>query len=127
MNKRRSLELLLAGIFAILITGCAALQNMGQPEVVGTWTNAVGTVWTLRPDGMFEVDLTKDGKRDAWGTYTVEGDTITLQGTGGLRPKGCRGKGVYKFKRDGDNLRFTLVKDACKLRKQNVLMPWRAK
>ena len=102
-------------------------ENTGQPAVVGTWTNAVGTVWMIKADGTFDVDLTKDGKRDAWGRYALAGDTITLQGTGGMHPKGCKGKGVYKFKRDGDNLRFTLVSDTCKLRKKNVLLGWRAK
>lgn len=102
-------------------------ENAGQPAVVGTWTNALGTVWMIKADGTFDVDLTKDGKRDAWGNYTLAGDTITVWRTGGMAPKGCRGKGVYKFKRNGDNLSFSLVSDSCKLRKKNVLMAWHKK
>ena len=102
-------------------------ENAGQPAVVGTWTNQLGTVWMIKADGTFDVDLNKDGKRDAWGNYTLAGDTITVWRTGGMAPKGCRGKGVYKFQRNGDNLNFSLVSDACKLRKKNVLMGWHKK
>ena len=41
----------------------------------------------MNADGSFEVDLNHDGKRDAWGTCKVEGDTITIVGTGGVVPK----------------------------------------
>ncbi|MEP6604051.1 MAG: hypothetical protein ABJB69_08900 [Spartobacteria bacterium] len=102
-------------------------KHSGPSAVVGNWRNALGTVLLLKPDGTFDVDLTRDGKRDAWGKYSVEGDKITLIGTGGLNPKGCRGKGIYQFKRDDDSLRFTLVSDRCKIRTKNVLMDWRKK
>jgi len=127
MNKQRSIRFLLAGTFITLLAGCAALENMGQPGVVGTWTNQLGTVWMIKADGTFDVDLSGHGKREAWGTYTVQGDTMTLQRVGGIKPKGCDGKGVYKFKRDGDNLSFTLVSDKCRLRKKNALMAWHKK
>ncbi len=127
MNKQRSTQFLVAGIFGALMTSCAMFHHANERPVVGTWTNAVGTVWTIKADGTFDVDLTKDGKRDAWGTYTLAGETITLHGTGGFYPKGCRGKGVYRFKRDDDNLQFTFVSDSCKLRKKNVLLGWRKK
>jgi hypothetical protein len=45
-----------------------------------------------------------------------------------MNPKGCTGPGAYKFSRtDEKTLSFTLVKDACKLRKKNVLEAWRQK
>ena len=81
----------------------------------------------IKKDGTFDVDLTRDGKRDAWGKYTIDGETITLSGTGGMMPKDCTGEGVYRFKRSGPELTFTLVHDSCKLRKRNVLLGWRLK
>ena len=102
-------------------------HKQGPTAVVGTWTNPVGTVWTIKPNGTFEADITTDGKRDLWGTYTVNGDQMTMQRKGGLNAKGCQGPGIYKFTRDGDSLTFTLVSDRCKLRKKNILLLWKAK
>lgn len=82
----------------------------------------------MNADGSFEVDLNHDGKRDAWGTCKVEGDTITIVGTGGVVPKGCaKTTGVYRFKRSKDTIHFTLVKDACKERVKNVTLDWKKK
>jgi len=100
-------------------------QESGQSALVGTWTNSLGTVWAIKADGTFDVDLKHHGRRDAWGTYTVQGDQATFQRTGGVKPKGCEGPGVYKFKRTDDTLQFTLVSDKCKLRQKNVLQPWK--
>ncbi len=66
--------------------------------------------------------------RHIWGTYTVAGDTVTIQETGGKTAKGCKGPGAYKFKRPNQNtLTFTLVSDTCKERKKNVLLAWHQK
>ena len=81
----------------------------------------------MRADGTFDVDLNHDGKRDAWGTCRVEGNTVTVSRTGGINPKGCGGNGVYHFTRTKDTLHFTLVKDACKLRIKNVTNDWHLK
>ena len=128
MKIQSSLRIVLAGILLVLLNACATYPKSGQAALAGTWTNSLGTVWMIKVDGTWDADLNRDGKRDAWGTYTASGDTVTLQRTGGIKPKGCDGPGVYKFSRtDEKNLTFTLVKDACKLRKKNVLMPWRQK
>jgi hypothetical protein len=125
MKKQISLRIVLAGTALALLGGCAMFQESGQSALVGTWTNSLGTVWAIKADGTFDVDLKHHGRRDAWGTYTVQGDQVTLQRTGGVKPKGCEGPGVYKFKRTDDALQFTLVSDKCKLRQKNVLMPWK--
>ncbi|HME88102.1 MAG TPA: hypothetical protein VKE30_02695 [Chthoniobacterales bacterium] len=109
---------------ATLLAGCAWFRAKEKNELVGTWTNPLGTVWAIRPNGTFDVDLTHRGRREAWGTWSVQGDEVTLQRTGGLNPKGCDGPAVYKFKRTDQGLQFTLVSDKCKLRKKNVLQPW---
>jgi hypothetical protein len=93
--------------------------------LAGTWTNSLGTIWTMKGDGTFDVDRNHDGTRDIWGIYTVTGDTVTIQGTGGKTPKDCKSPGVYKFSRPNENtLTFTLVSDTCKDRKKNVLLAW---
>ena len=107
-----------------LLSGCAWFEKKPSP-IAGTWKNALGSVWTLRDDGTFEVDLDKDGKRDAWGKYSIDQETISVQSTGGLMPKGCDGKGVYQFTRTGDELQLKLLSDRCKLRKKNLRLPWK--
>jgi hypothetical protein len=88
----------------------------------------MGTVWIIKADGMFDIDLDQDGKRDGWGKWTVNKDTVTFARKGGVKPKGCDGKGVYHFTRPTeDTLEFTLVRDNCKLRIKNVTLPWKRK
>ena len=78
----------------------------------------------MNRDGTIEVDVQRDGKRDSWGTYVVEGDTVTIRSVGGLMPKGCSGDGIYHFKREGAEVTFSLVRDSCKLRRTTVLLGW---
>lgn len=120
-------RIILAGAAALLLQACATTPS-GPAALTGTWTNSLGTVWTMRADGSFDVDLNKDGKRDAWGKCTVEGSTVTIIGTGGTVPKGCaKTTGVYQFTRSKDMLHFTLVKDGCKERVKNVTLDWTKK
>jgi hypothetical protein len=120
-----SLRITLAGVLLLFLNACATNVPSGQGPLVGTWTNSLGTVWTVKPDGTFDV---VGGKRHIWGNYTVAADTVTVQETGGNTAKGCKGAGVYKFSRTGDNmLSFTLVSDTCKERKKNVLLAWHKK
>jgi hypothetical protein len=126
MKIASSLKLLFAGTLIALVGACATTRS-GPAALTGTWTNSLGTIWTIKADGTFDVDRNHDGKRDIWGTYSVAGDTVTIQGTGGTRktPKGCKGPGVYKFVRPNENtLTFTLVSDTCSDRKKNVLLAW---
>ena len=115
-------------VLALLINACAMFHpRAGRDVLVGTWSNTLGTVWTMKADGTFDVDLNHNGQRDAWGKYTVSGDTLTLLRTGGIKPPRCDGKGVYRFTRTNNGLEFTLVNDDCKLRRKNVLLPWALK
>jgi hypothetical protein len=125
MKINLSLQIIFAGVLLVLVNACATAPKSGPSALVGTWTNSLGTVWTIKSDGTFDVDPNHDGKRDIWGTYTVAGDTVTIQETGRTTPipKDCKGPGVYKLSRpDASTLMFTLVNDACALRKKNVLL-----
>jgi hypothetical protein len=127
MKLRSSLRIASAGTALVLLGACAMFQKPVEPALVGTWTNSLGSVWMINADGTFDVDLDQNGKRDGWGTWRAAGDEVTLQRTGGIKPKGCGGKGVYHFAHSADTLQFTLVSDACKLRKKNVLLAWHRK
>ena len=122
---KKQISVVLAATAIALVGGCAMFQETGRSALVGNWTNSMGTVWVIKADGTFDVDLKHHGRRDAWGTYTLQGDQVTLERTGGVNPKGCDGPGVYKFKRTDETLQFTLVSDKCKLRQKNVLQCWK--
>jgi hypothetical protein len=128
MKIQSFLRIILAGILVALVGSCATTPS-GPAALAGTWTNSLGTVWTINADGTFHVMATKP-KAEIWGNYTVAGDTITVQETRrvGPIPKSCRGPGVYKFSRPNQNtLAFVLVSDKCKPRIQNVTQPWTKK
>jgi len=127
MKLQHSLRIIFAGALTMLVSACATAPTSGPGALVGTWTNTIGTVWTVNPDGTFQVDLNKDGKPDVWGHYAVSGDTLTISEVRGKTPKPCKQPATYKFNRMGDQLHFTLVSDKCKLRIQNVTQPWTKK
>jgi hypothetical protein len=123
MKIKPFFRIILAGILVVLVTSCATTPS-GPAALAGTWTNSLGTVWTINPDGSFSVVGTKS-KRQIWGNITVAGDTITIQETRGQSPKNCKLAATYKFSRpDPKTLAFTLVKDTCKERIKNVTLPW---
>jgi hypothetical protein len=123
--KKRSL--IAVGLTAMaLLVGCAMFQKTPQNSLVGTWTNALGTVWALKADGTFEVALNNSNHPSVWGKYSVADDTVTIKESRGFHiPKSCKGEAVYKFNRDQDKLTFTLVSDKCRLRMKSVLLPWK--
>src|SRR5213082_4222869 len=125
MKIQHSLRIIFACAFIALVTACVPTPRSGPPALAGTWTNSLHTVWTIKADGTFDV---VNPKRHIWGNYTVAGDTVTIQETGGKTAIGCKGPGVYKFSRPNENtLTFTLVNDACGERKRNVLLAWHQK
>ena len=127
MKTHTPLHVVLLCIVVALVGGCATAPHSGPQALAGTWTNSLGTAWTIKADGTFSVDLNKDGKADAWGKYSVAGNTITLLEASGKVPKLCKKPATYNFTRTADTLHFTLVKDACKLRIKNVLLDWKKK
>ena len=124
MKTQLCFRIIFTGVAVALLSACATNAPAGGP-LVGTWTNSLGTVWTVKADNTFDV---VNPKRHIWGNITVAGDTVTIQETGGKAAKGCQGPGVYKFSRtSGNTLAFTLVKDSCKERIKNVTLAWHRK
>jgi len=129
MKLQHSFRFILAGVLLVLVSACITTPRSGAAALAGTWTNSLGAVWAINADGTFHVVSTKP-KREIWGTYTVAGDTVTLQETRRSTPipKSCQGPGVYKFSRLNENtLTFALVNDTCKPRIQYVTLPWHQK
>ena len=125
MKTQLSFRIIFTGILFALLSACATNAPAGRGPLVGTWTNSLGTVWTIKADNTFDV---VNPKRHIWGNITMAGDTVTIQETGGKAAKGCHGPGVYKFSRArADILTFTLVKDSCKERIKNVTLAWHRK
>jgi hypothetical protein len=128
MRTGTLVRIVAAAVMVNVLNACALFQKPeATPALLGTWTNSIGSVWIIKDDGTFDVDLDQDGNRDGWGTWNVSGDTVTLRRKGGLKPKGCDGKGVYRFTHSDDRLQFALVSDACRLRRKNMLLDWRRK
>ena len=122
---KKHLSVFLAVTVVALLGGCAMFQESGQSALVGTWTNSLGTVWAIKADGTFQVDLMHKDKADVWGKYTVADDTMTIREVHGKTPKSCKKSATYKFSRNGDELSFTKVSDTCKLREKNILQTWK--
>src|SRR6266496_697812 len=91
-----TLRIAFAGVFLLFLNACATNAPTAAGPLVGTWTNSLGTAWTRKPDGTVNV---VNPKRHIWGTYTVAGDTVTIQETGGKTAKGCKALGAYKLRR----------------------------
>src|SRR5207245_9926310 len=107
MKRHHSLLIVLAGALIVLMGACALAPTSGPAALVGTWTNTLGTVWTVNPDGTFQVDLDKNGKPDVWGHYTVSGDTLMINEVLGQTAKACKQPANDKFNRMDDQLHFT--------------------
>jgi len=124
MKRQHYLRIVFAALLIAVISACETVPSSGPAALAGQWTNSLGTVWTINPNGSFSVVGTKP-KRQIWGNITVAGDTITIQETRGQSPKNCKLAATYKFSRPHpDTLAFTLVKDTCKERIKNVTLPW---
>jgi hypothetical protein len=129
MKLESFLRIFFASALTLLMSACETMAPSGPAALTGTWTNSLGTVWTINSDGTFHVLGTKP-RREIWGTYLIAEDSITIRETrrSGSIPKQCRGPGVYKFGRpDPNTLAFTLVNDVCKQRIQNVTLAWHRK
>ena len=125
MKIQPSFRIIFTGALVALLSACATYAPAGPGPLVGTWTNSLGTVWTIKADNTFDVVAPK---RHIWGNLTIAGDTVTIQETGGNAAKGCHSPGVYKFSRTSQNtLAFTLVEDSCKERIKNVTLAWHRK
>lgn len=124
VEAQRIFYTLIAGIALVALNGCASYPRSGSDAVVGKWTNSRRTLLTIRGDNMFS-SITANNMIHVWGTYTIAHHTITFRAVGGDTSTGCRGNGVYEFRRiSNDALQFSLVDDRCKTRRRNLALVW---
>src|SRR6476469_580295 len=104
MKRQHLFQILFAVVLVAVIAGCETVPTSGPDALVGQWTNSLGTVWTINPDGTFQVATTKP-KAQIWRTHTLSGTTITVQQSrkSGKAPKNCKCPGMYKFSRPAVN------------------------
>src|SRR4029077_12283971 len=93
MKTQLSFRMFLTGVLVGLLSACATYPTSGPAALVGTWTNSLGTVLTIKGRDTFDVVW---AKHHLGGNLPVAGDTVTIQETGGKPAKPCRGPGVYK-------------------------------
>src|SRR5204863_9954249 len=96
MKLQHSLRIIFAGALIALIGACATMTPCGPAALAGTWTNALGAVWTINADGTFHVMVTRS-EAEIWGSYKMTGSTIEAQETGrcAALPSYCGDLGVY--------------------------------
>ena len=64
MKLQHYLRIVFAGALIALMGACATMTPSGPAALVGTWTNSLGTVWTIDADGTFHVMATTPKGRD---------------------------------------------------------------
>src|SRR5204862_8287433 len=107
MKTQLPFRIIFTGVVFALLSACATYAPAGGP-LVGTWTNSLGTVWTVKGDNTSAV---LNPKRHTWGNITLAGDTATIQETGGKAATGCQTPGAYKSSgTSGPTLAFTSSK-----------------
>lgn len=105
---------------ALLLFALSAGAFAQQASVTGRWAgqfpNPDGTAlkFTLTlTDKTYEFDMGMDGTADLTGSYTSQGDQITIWNTNGDSECPSDKKGVYKVTQNGDTATFTKVTDDC--------------
>ncbi len=102
----------------LLICFCLPFNLTAQSGIVGTWQstiagregNPMALQVTIKADNTYAVDFGADGEVEITGTYSVDGDQITVQDDAGNE---CTGKGVYTFKVTGDELLMERISEEC--------------
>ena len=101
-------------VAALLLSEIPAVARQARSQLPATPLHYGFFVIRFGADGAF----TLEGKewKPFTGTWSADGDEVTLQTTGG--PRGdCPAPGRYRFRVDGSRLMLTLVADECSARR----------
>lgn len=98
---------------------CMPSGLQAQSSPVGDWISSgktpEGESWSfkvsIKADNTYTVDFGADGQVEIRGTYTLDGQQMTIKDNPGSE---CTGTGVYKFAVDGNNITMTMISDECK-------------
>jgi len=96
------------------------VSNPADIDPTGTWKLTMTTpdgqemVASLTfKDGAFEGDFMMDGEIDVAGSYSMEGDEITIQDDGETSENPCVEPGTYSVVMSDSGMNLTLVEDDC--------------
>jgi hypothetical protein len=107
-------------LFFIAFTFLFAATSFGQ-SLVGKWSgefpgqngqSAMKFTLTIT-ESTYQFDMGMDGTVDVTGSYTSDGNQITIWDTAGENTCPPDQKGVYAYTLSGDTATFTKVSDAC--------------
>ncbi len=103
--------------FCFLLCFVSANSLMAQ-SIAGDWLHMFSSpdgefplTLSIGEDGTYSVDMGQDGSIELKGTYTLDGDKLTMQDTSGEAM--CDQKGIYSVKVDGKKMVFTRIEDTC--------------
>lgn len=112
-----------------LLSSCLFFFSFSNDvDPTGTWKmtimdpdgNAIAVSLTFE-DGTYKSDIGMDGSIDIEGTYTLNGDQITLTDKPDSSPMACKEEGVYKISITGNKLSFSTVSDNCMGRNSAII------
>ena len=108
----RTIHRLLLLAFLFLPIGLMAQSITGTWEMTMPGENGEPVKFQAKisEDGTYTLDWMADGKIEAKGKYEISGNQVTIQDTEG---SDCKGKGVYKYKIEGNTMTMTRVSDEC--------------
>ncbi len=105
---------LLLGLLCCVSFAATAQTMVGDWSAKGADENGNPMTFkvSLKADGTYTVDFGADGTVEIEGKYTIAGNQMTIEDTGG--PAACNaGKGVYTFELTETTNTLTLVSDPC--------------
>ena len=117
-----------AVVVVVLMFGASGCDGSGgdpAADLYGEWRTNPGSIMSFLEDGSFNTVYAPWGPEPfGWGTYTFDGQTLTLVTTGGDRgcPEGQTG--IYEARFTDDNsLSLSLVEEECGARTEIAASP----
>ncbi len=111
--RRMMTALLLGGMLLSALAGCSAEDD---DRIIGVWHwPEQGVYENLDEDGQFGVFTNSDivGDPYDWGTYTFDGETLTIHNAEGSVCSGATAVWTVWFSDDGTESHQTFVEDSC--------------
>jgi len=109
---------LLGGLFLFV-------SNPADVDPTGTWKLTMSSpdgqemaASITFADGSYEADFMMDGTKEVAGSYTIDGDNITLQDDMDASENGCEEAGTYAVTMSGDEMSLSTVSDGCSNRSE---------
>jgi hypothetical protein len=114
-------------VLTLVVGACGSDGSNADPaaELHGEWRTDPGSVISYLEDGSWNAVYAPWGSEPfEWGTYTFDGDTLTMLTTGGGRVCQEGQKGIYEATFvDEESLRVSIVEEPCGARREIATSP----